>query len=120
MDRFADQVGKSIPGCAHLPPRHPIKVTLVMAILGHVAGWLVGMWFIGSILIPVPFYAHPQMMPLVYLSIFGMFSLSGLFILVPLSVWTRQRTVITVCSWIVPCLAFPLMIIWNGIAIQLG
>lgn len=40
MDRLSDRVGSLIPGGSRLPPRHPVKVSLVMGVLGLIAGWV--------------------------------------------------------------------------------
>ncbi len=42
MDRFSDRIGAMIPGGSFLPSRHPVKVSLVMAALGFLSGWVVG------------------------------------------------------------------------------
>jgi hypothetical protein len=40
MDRLSDRLGAILPGGSLLPPRHPAKVSLVMAFLGLASGWL--------------------------------------------------------------------------------
>lgn len=40
MDQLSDRLGSLIPGGYRLPPRHPVKVSLVMALLGFASGWL--------------------------------------------------------------------------------
>lgn len=42
MDQLSDRLGSLIPGGYRLPPRHPVKVSLVMVLLGIVSGWAVG------------------------------------------------------------------------------
>lgn len=40
MDRLSNAVGYYYPGGRWLGPRHPIKVTLLMGLLGLCSGWL--------------------------------------------------------------------------------
>jgi hypothetical protein len=40
MDRLSDRIGGMVPGGSRMPARHPIKVSLVMGVLGLIAGWL--------------------------------------------------------------------------------
>lgn len=39
MDRLSDWIGSLVPGCGRLPARHPVKVTVVMGLLGLSSGW---------------------------------------------------------------------------------
>lgn len=39
MDKLSDTIGSIVPGCSRWPARHPVKVSLVMFLLGSVAGW---------------------------------------------------------------------------------
>ncbi len=39
MDRLSNRIGSFVPGCSRLPPRHPVKVCLVLAYSGILAGW---------------------------------------------------------------------------------
>ncbi len=36
MDRLSDRLGSLIPGGSRWPPRHPVKVSLVMGILARI------------------------------------------------------------------------------------
>lgn len=39
MDRLSDRLGAFIPGGSRWPARHPVKVSLVMGLLGLISGW---------------------------------------------------------------------------------
>lgn len=41
LDQLSDQLRAMIPQGRNWPPRHPIKVSLLMGILGAVAGWII-------------------------------------------------------------------------------
>lgn len=39
MDRLSDRIGALVPGLRFLPPRYPLKVSLVLGILGLMSAW---------------------------------------------------------------------------------
>jgi hypothetical protein len=64
LDRLSNWIGAFVPGCARLPTRHPVKVSIVMGGLGLLAGWL-------------------TVAPVVALEAFGHYNLQWLFNLFP-------------------------------------
>jgi hypothetical protein len=116
MDRLSDGIGSLIPGGYRLPPRHPVKVSLVLGVLGFTVGWLICVCLFSTRYLPramTDSFIAP-------LSVCGVYAISGLFVLMPLSVWANQRFILTACSWLVPCTAYPLMLAWSGFALARG
>lgn len=108
MDRVSDWLGGFVPGCAHLPPRHPIKVSLVMGFLGLISGWLFCMsfWSFKNI---VWRWGNSSFLPLM-----GMLAVSWLLVLTPLCLWKGRRLIAIALSFLPPILSFMYMVMWDS------
>lgn len=80
MDRLSDAVGYYYPGGRYLRSRHPIKVTLLMGLLGLASGWLT---MIAGVCVAQGFSEKP-----IFLTA-GV--LLGIVVAVPWAVWLGAR-----------------------------
>jgi len=119
MDRLSDRLGSLIPGGYRLPPRHPVKVSLVMGILGWITGWLMCLSFLGIRSLERAISAH-EYPAIVLVVVTGFFSLPGLGVLVPLCLWGGRRWPAAACSLLFAVLPYPVLQLWSSYAIRQG
>jgi hypothetical protein len=89
MDRLSDWVGSCLPGCGHLGPRHPLKVSLVLGGLGLMAGWVMTAIGVVSILAVEHMSGIAILMPV---SVAACLATPGLFVMTPFAVWRERGT----------------------------
>lgn len=117
MDLLSDRIGSLIPGGYRLPPRHPAKISLLMAILGWITGWLMCLSFLGIRSLERAMAIH-EFPGIALVAVIGLFSLSGLGVLVPLCLWGGCRWPVAACSLLFPVVPYPVLLLWSSYAIQ--
>jgi hypothetical protein len=103
LDQFSDRLGGLIPGGSQLPSRHPIKVSLVMCLLGMIAGFGMLVSLFGVALFiddPIQLESWAYLVPPM--------SMSGFFILSPLAIWHRAGVLRVFGSVVIGILAHTL------------
>src|SRR5262249_4771110 len=135
LDRISDRLGSLIPGGSHWQSRHPVKDSLVMALLRMITGWgTVGPMFLtaflGSLMNCHPTRDHRWLCPI--LVPLPAFSVSGLLLIVPLSLWLERRRLLAACClpftifshyvfvivlWFCDDMIFISEIEWNGLVL---
>ena len=101
MDRLSDRIGSLIPGGSRLPPRHPVKVSLVMGFFGYLSGWLTVLPWLGFFFLFFFFfldtytnYGFTFINIIIFITlILTSFSMFGLVVLVPIWLWCGRRVV---------------------------
>src|SRR4051812_2745431 len=53
MDRLSDRIGALVPGLRFIPPRHPLRVSLLMGLLGSLSAWVFLILLLGMMLAKV-------------------------------------------------------------------
>lgn len=91
MDRLSDRIGSLIPGGSRLPPRHPIKVSLVMGLLGLLSSWAdVGLKSLTKLADSHFQISSDESLP----TAVGV----GMIIVMPLAIWLGQKWSRVLCS----------------------
>lgn len=98
MDWVSDRMGLLYSGGSSLPPRHPIKVSMLMGLMGGACGWLTAAPFAVAQFVFHTANSLPQ-----FLIVFAIgFSAMGWAVLTPIFVWTGRRwlpsLILNVCA----------------------
>ena len=91
MDRLSDFVGRLIPGGYRLPPRHPLKVSLVMGLLGLVCASIA----ISSMQI-IDIVFNPRFMGVSRYYSIGIGVLFGFGVILPRNLWHDRSMIYAV------------------------
>jgi hypothetical protein len=85
MDKLSDVLGRLIPGSSRWPPRHPAKVSLVMALLGILSGWAT---MAGGTALNLMYGSAPHRAVLIFLAAGPMLAI---FVVIPWAWWLGTR-----------------------------